>query len=296
MSNKQVKKERVKVKILLYLLDYFSTHPENISYITKKLKWSKQRMNYWLSKMVNKGYIEKLQSYPYAIYDITDKGVQVKKILGQSEGARQKSLWRCHALIVGFPIENWGIFDIDNMKNKKNMKNWFYVEDTITDSIGNWKIQIQSTGLLKIYCPEIYGDDPKSHFGAMYERASQIAIQYRINYQMGIGRMKVIREGHKELINSDNLANIFGTAKVDNVWIDNSTGSLNLEESQSSDKLEKLLELPDMVQQLGQGISMYNESIEMYNKNIELHLSAIQEMKDTMSQMREYFKKLNNKD
>lgn len=274
----------VKKEFLLLLLRSIEESGENIKQIADSFKFSKQRLNYHLRKLRLASLIQKTQGYPYAIYSLTLLGLRVKKILGQSENV--PNLWRCHALITGFEIRDFGKFDWKRYKIKQ-MNNWHYAEEFITDSYGTWKINIQSSGLLKIYCPEIYHENPLQAFGIMYNVSSKIARKYEEIYHMDIGQMRIIREGHKELADSKLLGELFGKTRIGNVWADASTGTMCLEESQSSDKIEGLLDAPKRLEKIEELLIKTFNNFDIYNQNIMKHLEVLSNINTAVFELRD---------
>ena len=282
--------KQVKGDFLLLLLGEIEANGDNIKKLAKNLNWSKQRLNYHLNHKLKKlGIVQKTQSYPFAIYSLTPFGQRVKKILGQSDSV--KPLWRCHALIVGFEIRNYGNFSFKNRKISP-MRNWNYCEETIKDSIGVWKIHVQSTGLLKIYCPEKYDENPDLAFGILERIASNLAEKYAETYNMKLGLLKLIREGHKELVNSETLAKLFGKiTKIANVWVDASTGTQWLEETQSTNSIEKLLKVPEGISRLENHLIKQTQIMDQFSLQMKLHLEVMNDMRETLRAIRDSFQK-----
>lgn len=294
-SSERISMNSAKANFALKVLEAVEKHGDDMKLICLYLKRSRQNTAYWLRKMRDLGLLERMQSYPYSIHKLTLFGERCKKNLGQSE----KSLfWRCHNLIVGFEIKSFGSLDWNIYHRKgmiRPMKNWFYAEEKIKDSIGDWKIHIQSTGLLKIYCPEKYDVDPNKAFGNMEEIAMRIADKYKEKFGLNLGLMKRIRNGHKELVNSEKLAVILGHSRVGDVWIDASTGTERLEESESETTLEDLLSIPKRIQSLETHIFKQTEVMDKFSKQIELHLEAINKIGTAIENLEKTVKKLDDK-
>jgi hypothetical protein len=286
-----VKKFNKRVKnifLVLRILTEIEQNGENIGKIAINLKRTKQSLNYHFKKLLSANFIKKEQSYPFAIYRLTPLGQRVKIILGQPEGV--SNLWRCHDLIIGFNIESYGSFSFENRKIKP-MKNWYYTIETIKDSIGEWGIHVQSTNLLKIYVPEKYHESPDFAFGNMERIATNLAQRFAETYSMKLGLMRIVREGHKELANSEMLAKLFGRTRIGNVWVDKSTGSSWMEETQSENKIEKLLETPERIDKLENHLTKQTEIMDQFSLQMKLHLEVLTEMKDTLKAIKESFQK-----
>jgi hypothetical protein len=281
-------KERIKNNFLvLRILTEIEANGENIQKVAINLKRTPQSLNYHFKKLLSANFIKKEQSYPFAIYRLTPLGERIKIILGQSEGV--SNLWRCHDEIIGFKIEDYGNFSFENRKLSP-MKNWKYFQETIRDSNGEWGIHVQTTGLMKIYIPEKYHENPDFAFGNMERIATNLGQRYAETYNMKLGLMMKIREGHKELANSEMLAKIFGRTRIGNVWIDNSTGTSWMEETQGENKIEQLLELPERIDKLGNHLVKQTEIMDQFSQQMKLHLEVLTEMKNTLIAIKESLK------
>jgi len=258
--------------------------------LCKQLNIKNSTLSYHLAKMKHSRLIEQVYSYPSSFYNISSKGEQIREIIVQSVDMSQndrnlykRSTFRIHNVILAWEIESFGSFAF-NEKLWKSMKGWHFQKFNIDDHA----IHIQDTGLIKIYCPEIYTNDPPTALAQVYEKANKIANYLASRDNMKIKPMKVIREAHKELVGSEKIAEILGYQKVNKVWIDNSTGSKCLEESQSSNDLEALIQMPKFLDEKLVPV------IEQLTEQITLHLAVMNEMKDTMKDIREGLKEMRN--
>lgn len=252
--------------------------------IAKKVGKTKQALNYHLKRMMTLKVIYKVQSYPWAIYKLTDLGVKVKQSLQQSE--HLTTLWRVHNLIVGFRIRNLGTYTFVETTRRKliQMQNWRYVSEIVDAFVVN----VQDTGLLKIYVPEQYSKDPDIAIGEMFSRATHIAQLYCDKFGMRLEPMYVIRKAEKELCKSEALAKIFGRVKLEEMYVNASNGVEALEEPMDSYAIEKLLKLPDVIEK------QLTPALEQFSKNIALHLEVLQEMKNTLKKISEVDKHVEN--
>lgn len=269
--------KELKTKFIVLLLQQIEDNGDDRREICRSIKKSSANLGYYLKKLMNAELVKRMQSYPYSIYRLTELGRKVKENLAQSEGAR--SFWRVHALTVGFPIENYGGFKFDSGKLKQ-MNNWHYQEDVVRD--GNrreWRMRVQSTGLLVVSCPEMITEEPNTAFGNMYDIGARLARVFSESHGMRIGRMKIVREGHKELIGSERLAGLFGRMKIEDVWVDRSNGTDRLEEKQSGNSVERLLEVPKLME-------FIIEQQADFAKNLKLHLLVLQEIRDAVRGLR----------
>lgn len=260
----------------------------NRKLICREFQMSNPNLQYHLNKM--KPLIQKTRMGRFTVLTLTDMGRTIKENL---VGSRLGQLWRCHNLIVGFQIEDFGSFKFNPLKTVQ-MKNWTYHREVIKDSFGEWVIHIQENGLMKVYCPSIYHQNPNTAFGNMEDVSCRIVQTLRESYGMKIGLMRRIREGHKEAVGSEILGRLMKGSKSNGVWADSSTGTLRLEEEQTSDSIEKVLNLPDMIdRKLVPALEKIAERDEWLAKNLETHekvlggiMEAIQELRDAVKRMR----------
>jgi len=282
-SFKSLSQSQVKEQFLLLLL---SSIDEGLTckVIAKKLGKTKQALNHHLKRMMALKVIVRVQSYPFSIYKLTDLGAKVKQLLRQSE--HLTTLWRVHNLIVGFRIRNLGTYTFVETTRRKliQMQNWRYISETVDDFVVN----IQDTGLLKIYVPEQYSKDPDIAIGEMFSRATHIAQLYCDKYSMRLEPMYIIRKAEKELCKSEALAKIFGRVKLEEMYVNASNGIEALEEPMDSYAIEKLLKLPDVIEK------QLTPALEQFSKNIALHLEVLQEMKNTLKKISEVDKHVAN--
>ncbi|MHA1420429.1 MAG: hypothetical protein ACTSPO_16050, partial [Candidatus Heimdallarchaeaceae archaeon] len=230
---------------------------------------------YHIQKLKKLGLIEREQSYPFAIYKVTSLGERVKESIIHSDGL--KNLWKCHSLIVGFEVQSFGTFRFINTNKRKiiQMKNWIYaMEDK-----GSFKIHIQDSGLLKIYCPEKYSTKPDEAFGKMYAESQSIAQRYCDRYKMELKQLKIIRKGHKALIGSKKVAKLLGKVNLDNkLWVDASDGTDELEEMQDEYSIEDILKIPKRMDGVEKAIIEQSKVNRELSRNIRLHLSIMRKM------------------
>lgn len=281
--------DQIKKKFLFLLLEQIEQYGDSRTTICQNIKKSNQSLQYHLNRLLETQLIKKVQSYPFAHYILTDLGKQIKETLAHNGQAR--AYWRIHALSLGFPIDNYGTFKFDN--RKKSLPNFDFQDEKITDSYGVWNVRVQSSGLMIINCPEKITADPKALIGGIYETVTKLAMKYSEAYKMDIGRMRIIREAHKELIGSEKLAGLLGKVRIPELLhVDDSTGENRLEEKQSSDAIEELLTLPQRIDQL-------TDVLDGLKKHWETHLPLMESMaktqieqRETMAQMRDIMAKI----
>lgn len=243
--------------------------------VAKKVGKTKQALNYHLQKLRKLGAIRRVQSFPYSIYELTSLGESVKKSLEQSEHLR--TLWKAHNLIVGFEVLRFGSFNFVETNRRKliQMNNWIYAREEHDGHI----INVQDTGLLKIYIPAKYCKDPDVAFGEMYSKATRIAQWYCDKYDMKLKPMKIIRKGEKALVGSEKLAKIFGRIRTEEIFVNASEGSEELEAPQDSYAIENMLKLPEIIE------TQLVPTLDQFSKNIELHLEVLQEIKKAIKEL-----------
>jgi DNA-binding HxlR family transcriptional regulator len=286
MENKDTSKRRVKGKTLLMVLCGVAQHGDNIILLRNNLNLSKQTLNYHLNRLIEKELINRVQSYPFAIYELTPEGQRVKGILLQSQ-THEPPIWDCHSLIVGFKIISYGTFHFENIADRKliYMKNWHFVREEHGKYIAN----IHSTGLLKIYAPRLLTTNPEEAFAEMYGEAQDIARKYQNKFNMEFSKLKVIREGHKSLYGSEKLAKLIGNFNYkQEVWTDASSGTLEIEEKQGSNVIESLLEMPKQMEAL----------MEAHNKlavNLNLHIEVLTKMSNSLDEFNKNMVIMNEK-
>lgn len=285
-------KDDEKKQFFVSLLRAIAINGESHQKIESELGMSRQALNYHLWKLKRLGWIQRDQSRPYSVYSITPLGQRRKKILGPSQ-KQPKSfsssvLWRCHNKIIGFKIDDWASW---KWGPKKAMNNWFYQEEVVKWQDKEWKVHIQSTGTMKVYCPPIYHEKPDTAFAIMSDMASRIAVKYGELYGMRFSPAYSIREGHKELVGSEDLSELLGKTKVEEVWADASTGTECLEEKEGVNRIELLLKLPDLIAPLPELVIKNTEVMSQFCEQIKIHLAVLTEMSATLKAIREAVKK-----
>lgn len=267
-------------KFLPLLLGEISRMPTEkgltLTQIARKFGKTKQSLNYHIREAQDKGLIERIQSYPYSVYKLTSKGERVKEILVQSHPNQNKHLWKAHNLIIGFKITSFGRFRFTPISSGKiiQMNNWRYMRFEHNGFV----VCVQDTGLLKIYCPSRYTTNPDIEFGKMYSEATRLAQEYCDRYDMRLGEIRTIRKGQKSLYNSQKLAEITGRFKRDDIWVDASEGTDELEEPQDSNKIEDLMEMPNRITRIEGLMERQAGLIETYAKHLNAHIPVLKGM------------------
>lgn len=282
MSKKVVKKvvKKQDKNLLLILLYGIEAHGDNLKILSEKLNMSKQNLNYYLKRLLDMNYIKKIQSKPFAIYKLSSTGRVVKK---SSHIARKSQsnipLWNCHNQVISFKIYDFGKYHFPI--NTKKMNNWHFAQH----KTGKFKIQILSTGLIRIYCPPKTSFNPDKAFTELQSQAQKIAQEYCNNYDMKMGFANISREGHKALLNSEPLAKLFGRFKNKELWTDKSDKKLEFEELQSTNYIKEFLSLPSVLKEFLKGFDIYNE-------NIKLHLEVIRKIGEAQEESTKINKKM----
>lgn len=289
-NNTETSKVRVKnskKEFLFLLLCGIEQHGNNLSSLSNYLKKSKQALNYHLKQAILKDFARKIQSYPFAIYELTSLGQRVKEILRHGEDGTYKPLWECHNYEVGFDIYSMGTYQFIETTIRKliKMNNWHYT----LDSVGEFKVQITSTGKMVIHCPRRVTRNPEQEFVKMGSEAQRIAMDYCNRYDMKLSLMKQVRAGQKTLKKSEALAKVLGKFHLGDIWTDNSDGTgEELEEQQDCNKIENLLNLPEQMKQM---MVLQAE----FSKNIMTHLEVLTKMSNSLDLFNENMKVMNEK-
>lgn len=294
-------KRRLKQDLLVLrvkLLQTISDDPNlTLSQVAKRLNISAQLLQYYASNLAKEGIIEKTNHGTYSSLSLTPKGRSIKEKLVQSEGTT--SLWRCHNLIVAWPVLNWGGWTFQN-KKMVPMSNWEYTIERVPVDGKEWVLHIQTTGLVKIYCPSEYTtDNPDQCLERQKEEAWKLVRTFEEIHKMSLGSVRLIRKGQKELQNSTKLAELFKGTKIDGVWADASNGTLNLEEDQDKTAIEKLLLMPDTMELIVKAVQTntnhiinQTEVMSKFTEQIALHLTVMQRISGSMDEMSKMMKQM----
>jgi len=280
---------RVKTKFLLHVLWEISRNQDDLKAVQKSLNISKQSLQYYLKRLKRLGFLEKVQSYPFAVYSLTPMGARVKEIIVQSDASKTFGAFRVHAKIIGFPIKDFGSFKFS--QKAVQMRGWSFEMVRLNYGGKQWTAHIQSTGLLKLYAPEIYTDSPDAAITQLSCTASRIAQDFERIYGMKVGEAIAIRPAHKELVRSEALAKLIGKGKFGELWVDNSTGTDWVEEGENSHKIEELFAMPAAVVALGNHIVAQTEIMDQFSRQMALHLDVLTDMKETLKKIREELSK-----
>lgn len=259
---------------------------QRLELIQKKLGMSKQSLNYYLNKkFIPAGIIKKVQSYPYAIYELTPKGRAVKENLGHSEPGVKRRIWRLHNIIVGFRIRSWGSWKFGKTTP---MNNWSYQEIRLKSGP---IAHVQTTNLLKIYVPEKCGQDPEIMRGQGYAEGQQAAQWFVDKYNLILEPMHTIRKGQKTLLGSKDLAKLFGRVNTNDFFVDASEGEENLEEPEDSFAIEHILEglqeTPGRLENLEKAVDQnLRPVVQDLARNIALHLDVMRNINTAITELR----------
>lgn len=261
--------------LLLFNLLSWIERGESRQTMCKLLNFSNQRLQWHISSLKAKGLIEEVQNKPISLYRLTPLGNRIKEMSTQSD-TNFYTCWRVHNLIVGWEVKGWGSWKF-NPTFLKDMKNFKFQELVLKGH----KIHIQDSGLIKIYCPEVYAANADDGFDRAVQEASKVAEYIASKYDMQLGERYRIRSGHKEKIGSEKIGEFLGHLKIGGVWVDASTGSRRLEADQDNYDLEKLLAMPNIIE------NKLIPAIEQHSHDIQLHLSVLNEMRDAIRELRD---------
>lgn len=286
LENKNSCKGRVKVNTLLLQLESINTCGDNLKELAIKQNISKQALNWRLKQLIRKDFVRKVQSYPFAIYELTSLGERVKEILIHNEDGTYKPLWEVHNYAVGFDIFSMGKYQFIETKIRKliQMNNWHYTQE----DVGEFNIRITSTGKMIVYCPRRVTRSPDNEFVKMGSEAQRIAQDYCNRYDMKLSLMKQVRAGQKTLKKSEALAKALGKFQLGDIWTDNSDGTgEELEEAQDCNKIETLLDTPELMKKIV-------EQQALFSNNLMTHLTVLNKIGDGIDRFSERVEKLSN--
>lgn len=253
-----------------------------LTQICRKYGKSKQALNHHIAKLRHSKVIERIQSYPYAIYRLTPLGERVKRFVVQSDDPSKKPrLFKAHNLILGYSVLDYGSYSFEG-KKLSAMNGWSFVADEYDTGKAKWKIHIQDTGLIKVYCPIAVTTTPDEAFGDMRSQAERIMQVYCDRYGMRLGQTRTIRLGQKSLYGSQEIAKLVGRVKTDSFWIDASDGTDELEEKEGVHAIEDFLDAPKelakQVEILGKRLEDYAHENVGYAREIAAHREVIANM------------------
>jgi len=220
--------------------------------ICKTINKENSTLQHHLDRITKQRLIEQIQKQPYAIYKLTPEGDSMRKSIAHADST---IIYKCHNLIHGFRISDFGTWKF-NEKLKKTMKGNWHFQKLVIDK---HKIFIQDRdrtgdkGLIKIYCIPEFSDDPDATFGRMQGKHQRIANYLAEKYSMKLRPCHTVREGEKAAVGSEKLAKLVGHINqedIGGVFTNASDGTLEIEEKQSSYKFNDLMKLPGQMQEL----------------------------------------------
>lgn len=277
-----------KIQFLQVLLSWVERN-ESRKVACQLLGITNQSLSYHLSKLRLKGIIEEVQHRP-AIYKLTPLGIHIRETIAQSDVA-MTDYYSCHHLIIGYEITDYGTWKFNEKLWKEMRGHWHWQKVRVRD----FNVRIQTTGLMAIICPKRYGKNPNETFDKLIEEGKDIAKILANKYNMKLGDYKRIREGHKELLGSNKIAELIGYWKQGGVWIDASGGSMNFEENQDETKIENLLDVPNRIDKIEETLSnkLTPAIIDLTNQ-LQLHLSVESKQDKNMDKMNIVLQEISN--
>jgi len=222
----------------------------NLKELAKAENISKQALNWRLNRLLSKDLIQRVQSYPFAIYQLTPYGQRVKeKLIHNENPLESKPIWDIHNFVVRFPIVSYGTISFEGNNNRKitHINNLDYFDE----HIGKFIVRINSSKTLLVYCPRRTTENPEQEFIKLGSEAQKIVQEYCNRFDMKLGFMQISRKGHKTLKKSEDIAKLLGKFRTPEIWTDDSEGTGDeLEEHQDSKIIESLLEVPNLMKQI----------------------------------------------
>lgn len=239
-------------------------------------------------KLEANGYIKAVQRRPVSIFKLTDNGKQLITNLIASDHMYLEGFFKCHHQIIGFRIKDFGNWKF-NQKIWKTMKGGWHYEKGILDGI-HFRIQEPTKnrpeGLLAVICPQSYSKNPSREFERQKDDATKISTYLALKYGMSFRDPYRVREGHKELVGSEAIADKIGYIKIGKFWVDASgLGGKKLEESQDTNTIERMMEAPDRLDRM-------ERLLERFTEQLALHLEVEQKQSNNQTLMTETLIKL----
>ena len=274
---------------LLELLNEISMfdNPEygqNLRLISEKLNISRQLLNHYMKRLITAKLIERIQSWPFAVYRLTEKAKLVKSSLVQSDKTL-KTEWRYHNLVLKSKVKSWGAWQFG--KITPMCGGWGY-QDIM---VNNTTVRMQTSGWIRITAPELIGEnleELQARAAAGVQETLRILID---KYNMETSTIVLSRKGSKELLRSGDLARFLGRVKTEDIYVDKSGDEDNLEEPEDSHKIEDLLSMPETMRRLDTRLVPV---IEALTRQIELHLEVQRNALKTSSEIRDGINEFRN--
>lgn len=237
---------------------------QNLRLISEKLNISQQLLSKYMRRLTTEKLIERIQSWPFAVYKLTEKAKLINGKLVQSE-KRLKTEWRYHNLVVKSRVIAWGTWKFG--KIIPMCGGWGY-QDV---KVNNTTVRVQTNGLIRIVAPELIGENIEELQVRAAARAQDTLRALIDRYDMKVTTIASSREGSKELLHSEDLARFFGRIKTEDLYVDKSGDDDNLEEPESSHKIEDLLAMPVILRALDAKLA---PAVNELSRMIELHLEV----------------------
>lgn len=292
MVDKDVKKE-VKTLFLLDIISYFEQGLNTIE-ISSKLKTSKQKLNYYIKDLKNKGILVKKG---YGVWE-------VKKEVKKSSLGLMKPTTNLHAFQIHIPILEGEINGSDwEIRNKLN--NWLPKYKGL-DTLGGLTIRNNNNKSISVFIKSRNIKD-LSEIDNLAFKVRAYVFEYFKNKETVIldimncetknldiatedkDSEDMIRIGEKFTLDLNKKAEkIFPNDKIDaKAWIDNSPNPFTAETNDKEWKRE-YLKMPFSVKEIRQALFL----LEDYNLNLKLHTTVQTEQLKTQKKTQELLEKL----
>lgn len=278
--------------ILLAELGKTFDNTTTVGEILKKFNFaSASALYYYEKKFMENGLLEKISKFPKR-YNLTSLGRSIiKKILVPLEaGKTSPDVWRFHHYIRGYKIIDYGKFSFDDHKLVP-MRNWSYIQKEIKIAEDKTvKIQIQTTGLIKVFAPQIYGIEYDKLKEIANEQCSKAVHKLIQQYDMKLDAGRPIRRPHYALVDSQRLGKLLINVDDPRFWVDFSLG-LEEVETHEPEHLQNLLDMPKQMDALMNNLTPV---LIEFSSQIKLHLEVMSHIQISLAKQTALFEKMSN--
>lgn len=238
--------------------------------IARELKWSKQRINYWIKQLEKESYIQQENRSSTIIYGLTSKG---KKFLTWSKDAPKWEVF-LHNLGLKFPIlETTAKFDNLDWKDVR-LKNWTKKVLKYQNIDGIISIERTPENLI-IWCQERVGVNSYQIFFESIRDTLQFADSLQNKYQVRLGTPTLFRKPHFG-INEPLMAIINDSVQVSGPkeWTDSSPfpGSIEFFEPY---RIMQYLKMPEKIENSEKILLEITEQMKIFGDGMNEHMKLI---------------------
>jgi len=238
--------------------------------ITRELKWSKQRTNYWIKKLEKESYIQQENRSSTIIYGLTSKS---KKFLTWSKDAPKWEVF-LHHVALKFPIlETTTKFDNLDWK-EVHLKNWIKKVLKYQNIDGTFSLERNPENLI-IWCQERVGVDPYKLFYESIRDILRFVDNLQNKNKVKLGTPALYRKPHFG-INEPLMAIINESVQVSGPeeWTDSSPfpGSIEFFEPH---RIMQYLRMPDKIESCEKILREITEQMKIFGEGMREHMKLI---------------------